>query len=117
MTAILQSLQTALEYLWNAPAWMLLLIVLNLLGVFLQWLPTFPNKLIPVVLVVVGVVLLELTVDPATIKNPNPRVVIGMVGSILAAIAYGLHFALIAAWNKWSVTQQQPEIKPPTQHE
>lgn len=106
MATLLNLLSDSLGYLWTAPAWLLLLIVINLVGVYLQWVKWFPNQLIPVVLVVLSIVPLEFLVDPKTIVNPSPHLVIGLVGFIIGVIAYALHFSLVKAWRKWWPQQQ-----------
>ena len=111
MTTLLDLLTSAGKYLWTAPAWLLLLIVVNLIGVWLQKAQWFPNLFIAPVLVTICIVLLEFLVDPETIQNRSPHLVIALVGFILGVIAYGLHFAFVQAWRKW-VIQQENGQKP-----
>lgn len=108
MATLLNLLSDSVGYLWTAPAWLLLLIVINLVGVYFQWVKWFPNQMIPVVLVVLSIVLLEFLVAPKTVNNPSPRLVIALMGFIIGVVAYGLHFTLVKAWRKWSPQTQQP---------
>lgn len=113
MTTLLDLLTSAGKYLWTAPAWLLLLIVVNLVGVWFQEVKWFPNVLIAPVLVAICIVLLEVLVDPASVQNRSPHVVIALVGFILGAIAYGLHGCLLVAWRKWFAQQQNQTPKNP----
>ena len=114
MTAILDLFKDAIGYLWTAPSWLLLLIVLNLTGVYLQWVKWFPNQCIVLVLSALSVFLLELLIDPMTVAGRSPRIVIALVGIIIGAISYGLHFAFIHAWNKWVASNFKDDEEPKT---
>lgn len=113
MDTIINAATAAFESLTHAPAWFLLLIVLNLVGVFMQKIERVPNLLIPVVLVGLGIFFLIILSDPATLPptQPHPKVVIGLMGFIVGAAAYSLHFALVKAWRRW-MAEKFPE--PPT---
>jgi predicted membrane channel-forming protein YqfA (hemolysin III family) len=93
------------QALFSAPTWFLLLIVLNLVGVWLQKSEWFPNKLIPVVLCLLGVGLLMFFAFPEDFKiSPTAKHregIVGVIGFLLGAIAYGLHGALLVVFLIW----------------
>lgn len=83
-------------WLLKAPAWLLLVLALNLLGVFLQATPVLPdrfNKFIGLLLAALGMMLTPLIV-PASIfppEQPNPKVLLVIIGFIFGIAAWFLH--------------------------
>ncbi|MEI8289573.1 MAG: hypothetical protein WCH99_08865 [Verrucomicrobiota bacterium] len=84
----------------HAPAWVLLVLALNLLGIFLQATPILPNRfnfLIGYLLLVLGMILTPLIV-PKTFfppEQPNPIILLVIVGMIFGIVAWLLHGLIV----------------------
>lgn len=80
----------------HAPSWLLLIIGLNLLGVFLSKTPVWPNAwngLIGYVLLGLGMILAPLII-PHNIfppEQPHPTVLLVIIGGIFGMVAWLLH--------------------------
>lgn len=101
------------EALLHAPAWLLLILALNLLGCFLQVTPIIPNrfnKFIGLGLVVVGIVVLPLIVPLDTFPptQPHPKLLLGIIGCIFGIIAWFGHWIIF----KYLVKKYFPQFAP-----
>jgi hypothetical protein len=82
---------------WNRitgmPSHLLLILVLNVIGVLMKLIPQIPNRLIPVLLIVLSTVFYPALVTPGTV-NPefrNPTVVLAIYGFLIGAMAWVAH--------------------------
>ena len=99
----------------HAPAWLLLVLALNLLGVFLQATPLFPmqwNKFIGVLLALLGMMLTPLIVplDIFPPSQPHPKILLTILGFIFGISAWFLHGLIFQRL----VKKYLPETSPPT---
>lgn len=97
----MEQLNTMWTALIGAPAWFIIVIVLNLIGVWLRWVDWFRNKFIVLILIppsiVLSLLLVPVTVFPPT--QPHPHLLLGLVGFLLGAFAWGLQNTLI----EWAI--------------
>lgn len=95
---MIDELNTAFDALTKGPVWMVLACAAVALSQVLRWVPSFPNKFIPLAVVALptaGFPLMgDITVFPPTQRNPH--LVMILMGFVLGFISWALHAALLA---------------------
>lgn len=95
----------------HSPAWLLIIVALNLVGYYLKWSSWCPNKVIPAVIGALGIVLnLFLGPLPAS-EQRSPYVFLAVMGVVMAAISIGLHMAIVDWFNKKFKIPDQDTIR------
>lgn len=87
---IFDLLKSVVSYVENAPPTLLVILGLNLLGLFLKRSEFVANKFIPWILFAVGIALM-IFIGPIPSGVRNPVVVLGLMGFLYAAAAVLLH--------------------------
>lgn len=115
----LSLLTDGIKALYGAPAWMLLALVINVLGLVLKW-SAIPNKRIPIICVLAGGLLFPFvgSVDGITPPPRYPMVTLAEMGMIISLGAWLLHGLLLKRFEKflpaWVLEDDATTTQPPT---
>lgn len=90
ITAVFQQM-----YQW--PVAVLLCVCLNIIGVWLKWLPKFPNRFIPPTLIVLGALINCLAGETGLVApgQRNPQLILAMWGICIAFVAVLFHATVL----------------------
>lgn len=115
MSDITELLTGVINYLQAAPAVVLVVVALNLLGLVLKKTP-LPNVLIPWVLIAVGILLTTMLAPLPEGRNPVLR--LAVLGFLFACLAWLFHAALLRRLERFLPAFLRPEdedkLQPPT---
>jgi len=96
----------------HSPVWLIILVVLNLTGVWLRWSSVCPNKFVPPFLVIGGILLNCLVGSVTEIQDGqrHPYIILGMLGFLIGAAAYGLHRTVVNwFWKRFGVVDEDTQ--------
>jgi hypothetical protein len=95
----------------DAPFWLLLIFALNFIGYGLKQWDALPNKVIPLVLMVIGAVAMAFLGDPGAVTpfTRYPQAMLALQGVIYAFIAWAFHGVI---WKRFGIQEGQEEKKP-----
>lgn len=87
----------------SAPAHLLLVLILNVLGYALKKSPVIPNQYIPIGVLVAGTFGYPLMVSPGSVDPayPHPQFILHMYGFLLGALALIVHRLVLRRFGKF----------------
>jgi len=98
----------------GSPAFLYVLIFVNMVIFCWEAIPNLPSRLIPIVSIVLGGVLFPLVLSPGTVSPdfPNPKLVLIGNGLLAGLISFAAHAVVVAQLRSKLGWPPPPETKP-----
>ena len=101
MTDALNIFTDGWEQLTKSPVWLVIAVASLALGLLCKWVRAFPNRLIPIPVIVCSTALYWLLGSTDGIDSKHPRVMLAIYGFILGFIVWAAHKFLLKKVEKF----------------